>query len=85
MRGGALDDPAAEPATELEREVGPAGRADALGLPAEQLLAGRAGPRQIAGVQLQVHNRVVCHTAMTAAGAGINQVADEFGAPSGSN
>ena len=56
--GGALDDAAAEAATQLHREIGAACRIDLLGAPAAELRVESAGLRQVTGVQLQMDNRM---------------------------
>jgi hypothetical protein len=55
--GAALDDPAAEPSTELEREVGAASRLYHFRPPTEQARVESACSRLIGGVELQMHNR----------------------------
>src|SRR6266536_3320555 len=55
--GCAFDDPAAEPAAELEREIGAAPRIDQLRPPPEQRRVEGARGRPIGSVQLEMHHR----------------------------
>ena len=51
----ALDDTAPEAAAQLERQIRPRGHVDLLGAPAAELRVERLRLRQVAGVQLEVH------------------------------
>ena len=75
--GLALDDPAADPVAQIERQVGAVARLDSLRSPAAQLRVQLAGAAQVAGVQLEMDDTVLgaatCVCPLDQAGAEIHR------------